>query len=444
MNALRLFATLALGLACGALASRAYLPAQDAISPDRLDDAKLDAGGFAEAGEFAWRAFIAMNWPAAGRGAPDRGKTLADPGPRVWESFKSAAETFPVGPNGRRRRAAPFDAFDGPNPCGLANRTRTIAEFKPFAEFNQPSFSTRRARQSAGCAKRRVCALRSALQRARLRDLRRQRLERRLEPARRVAARAFPGRRHRGQGGVAAAECGRRAGRARALLRHPRGHCRRRRVARSAPPSLRRARLGAGRATYRHQDGVETTVGLDVVRACRQRAARRFGPVASPTPAKSARHMGSSTLRARRGCGRPSAPRRHDRSTATIRQNFIPPRCRSSAGTPSTPPSWRRTGRIGRKRASKIPSSHITCSSPRNGRRPAIRQALITTAPISPASRTRRPCPTRPRRRHRRTSSTRRWKAICRNPRRAAWPATKRRPTAAASTSSARSPARRP
>src|ERR1700690_3954906 len=108
MNARRSLAALAIALACGAAAVRS--PESGAVSPDRLDDASLGVDGFAEAGEFAWRAFIALNWPAARRGEPDRRRTFGDPGPRVWETFKSAAETFPVGADGNRQRGAAWGA----------------------------------------------------------------------------------------------------------------------------------------------------------------------------------------------------------------------------------------------------------------------------------------------------------------------------------------------
>ena len=75
---------------------------QPMVSPDRADDAPAAAGdSFSAVGNFAWRAFIALNWPsmlgAADRGAPDRTKSLGDPGKRVWETFKSDAELFEIG-----------------------------------------------------------------------------------------------------------------------------------------------------------------------------------------------------------------------------------------------------------------------------------------------------------------------------------------------------------
>jgi hypothetical protein len=114
------------------------------VSPDRIDDAPTSAR---EAlANFAWRAFIALNWPSLtddrGRGEPDREKPLGDPGKRVWESFKSDAELFEVDSDGHRVAPAPWESYAGRNPCGpdFDNRQKTIASFAPFADFNQPSF----------------------------------------------------------------------------------------------------------------------------------------------------------------------------------------------------------------------------------------------------------------------------------------------------------------
>ena len=118
------------------------------VSPDRIDDVpSTKADPFPAFDNFAWRAFIALNWPsltdAEHRGEPDRAKILGDPGSRVWETFKSRAELFPVGPDGRP--AAPAAWASGPvlNPCGpdADIRAKTLAAFVPFAEFNQPGFT---------------------------------------------------------------------------------------------------------------------------------------------------------------------------------------------------------------------------------------------------------------------------------------------------------------
>ncbi len=116
------------------------------VSPDPIDDAPLTAGdSFSVVDNFAWRAFIALNWPskieAADRGVPDRAKSLGNSGKRVWETFKSDTELFQVGDDGRPITPAPWASYDGRNPCGVDNRGKTIAGFAPFADFNQPSFA---------------------------------------------------------------------------------------------------------------------------------------------------------------------------------------------------------------------------------------------------------------------------------------------------------------
>jgi hypothetical protein len=117
------------------------------VSPDRIEDVpstKVDP--FPEFDNFAWRAFVALNWPSltdpAHRGVPDRAKTLGDPGPRVWETFKSRYELFQVGPDGRPISPAPWATYEALNPCGpdVLSRDKTLASFDPFQDFNQASF----------------------------------------------------------------------------------------------------------------------------------------------------------------------------------------------------------------------------------------------------------------------------------------------------------------
>ncbi len=114
-------------------------------SPDRLDDLTTGGDPFAAAATFAWRAFIALNWPAlagaADRGAPDRGRAPGDPGERVWETFKSDAELFQVDGDGRPVAPSPWRSAQARDACGGDNRERTVTSFRPFADFNQPSFT---------------------------------------------------------------------------------------------------------------------------------------------------------------------------------------------------------------------------------------------------------------------------------------------------------------
>lgn len=117
-----------------------------AVSPDRIEDVpslKPDVNAFPEVDNFAWRAFIALNWPSLTdpdhRGVPDRGKTLGDPGPRVWETFKARYELFQVGPDGRPIAPPPWATYEAANPCGadVDPRAKTLAAFDPFMDFNQ-------------------------------------------------------------------------------------------------------------------------------------------------------------------------------------------------------------------------------------------------------------------------------------------------------------------
>jgi len=118
------------------------------VSPDLIEDVpSTKPDPFPAFDNFAWRAFVALAWPAltdpAHRGEPDRAKALGEPGPRVWETFKSRYEMFQRGPDGRALAPAEWDSYEGVNPCGpgLDNRTKTLASFAPFADFNQASFT---------------------------------------------------------------------------------------------------------------------------------------------------------------------------------------------------------------------------------------------------------------------------------------------------------------
>jgi hypothetical protein len=146
MKPRRLAAGLALfGALCAAASGLSDADVAPVVSPHRLGDLARGRDPFAAAGDFAWRAFIALNWPALGgaadRGVPDRAKFLGEGGARVWETFKSREELFQVDADGRRVTPSPWRSFDGLNPCGLDNAQKTVASFQPFADFNQPSFA---------------------------------------------------------------------------------------------------------------------------------------------------------------------------------------------------------------------------------------------------------------------------------------------------------------
>jgi hypothetical protein len=52
-------------------------------------------------------------------------------------------KSFSTGPNGRALTPAKWASYNGANPCGADadNRTKTLASFAPFADFNQASFT---------------------------------------------------------------------------------------------------------------------------------------------------------------------------------------------------------------------------------------------------------------------------------------------------------------
>jgi hypothetical protein len=143
-------AALALAMLIAVSATR-FAAAEDLsvlASPDRIEDVpSTRPDPFPAFSNFAWRAFIALSWPAltdgATRGEPDRSKTLADPGARVWETFKSRYEVFQRELGGRPLTPSSWNSRAGPNPCGeaIAGSTKTLASFEPFADFNQASFT---------------------------------------------------------------------------------------------------------------------------------------------------------------------------------------------------------------------------------------------------------------------------------------------------------------
>ena len=116
------------------------------VVPDRIAEIPNltpEIDKFPELDNYAWRAFVALNWPAltdpAHRGEPDRTKKPGDPGPRVWETFKSRYELLPVGPDGKPTAPKPWATYDAANPCGadVNSREKTLASFEPFMDFNQ-------------------------------------------------------------------------------------------------------------------------------------------------------------------------------------------------------------------------------------------------------------------------------------------------------------------
>jgi hypothetical protein len=119
------------------------------VSPDPIDDVpSTRPDPFPAFDNFSWRAFIALAWPAqtdaAHRGEPDRLKSLSDPGPRVWETFKSRYEIFQPPAKSGVTAPAIWGSYEGQNPCGpkVSNSTKTLSSFSAFSDFNQASFAS--------------------------------------------------------------------------------------------------------------------------------------------------------------------------------------------------------------------------------------------------------------------------------------------------------------
>jgi len=120
------------------------------IVPYRIEDIPNltpEFDKFPEVDNFAWRAFVALNWPAltdpAHRGFPDPAKKPGDPGPRVWETFKARYELLQVGADGSPIAPQPWATYNAASPCGtdVDGSAKTLASFEPFMDFNQFSSS---------------------------------------------------------------------------------------------------------------------------------------------------------------------------------------------------------------------------------------------------------------------------------------------------------------
>jgi hypothetical protein len=106
----------------------------DVCIPDRFTDVATDYFD-----DYSWRAFVGVVWPAtAARGEPDDAKGLANPGPRVFETYKPLWEVFH---RDGSPPAASFDAYDAAdrNACGAAAGfgRAVIASFNGLDELAQ-------------------------------------------------------------------------------------------------------------------------------------------------------------------------------------------------------------------------------------------------------------------------------------------------------------------
>ena len=229
------------------------------ISPDRIEDVpSIKPDPYPDFDNFAWRAFIALNWPSltdpTNRGSPDRAKTLGDPGPRVWETFKARYELFQVGPDGRPGAPRPWATYEAANPCGanVDNRTKNIRHLRPVHGFQSIGLLARRRRQSAGGAEPHLYPLRGAHQRTGVLGACGSWLESGPEPSRSGPPGGIACGLDRGEGRVAPLDCRGYASGQGALLRGREGQCRRRpQDARGHARRLFEERCRTGRSAHR-------------------------------------------------------------------------------------------------------------------------------------------------------------------------------------------------
>ena len=345
------FASLAIATAPCAIGLAAAQDVAPVVSAERIEDVpSTRVDPFPEFDNFAWRAFIALNWPAltdpAHRGVPDRAKTLGDRGPRVWETFKARYELFQVGPDGRPFAPQPWATYEALNPCGadVDGRAKTLATFDPFMDFNQSAFLPGVAANPLVAQNAPIPATKCASTNRSIRRLRLsgwslgEKLPDEAHPAR-IARRL-----DRGQGRMAAAHRGGHAGGAGALLRSRERQCgRRRQDARRRPCRLFEKRRRAGRPAHRDPDEIPAARTVEHVRARRQRAAGR--PRRSARAGRQGRGRALFLFRRVEAEARPVAAVRLARHVsgqhAIIRPRSTPRRCRWCAGIRSIPRPWR-------------------------------------------------------------------------------------------------------
>jgi hypothetical protein len=112
------------GLVTAAALQNHPMPSVSSNLPFIVSNANLIPNGgpnLQDFDDFSWQSFIALNWPAKLfdangkplRGVPDTTKTLGDPGPRVWETWKADFELFQPG----GVPPSDWESFQVVNPC---------------------------------------------------------------------------------------------------------------------------------------------------------------------------------------------------------------------------------------------------------------------------------------------------------------------------------------
>jgi len=124
--------------------------------------------------DYSWRAFIGLLWPVAEgqRGVPDRRKPITDPGPKVFETFKSTWEIYhdngsPPAPwneydQARFNRCRQRPKFGQVDIAALSHFTDDVAQPTSFGQ-DGPIASVNRSyvRYLAGVNKTEFCAIKS-------------------------------------------------------------------------------------------------------------------------------------------------------------------------------------------------------------------------------------------------------------------------------------------
>ena len=325
---------------------------QPKVSPELIDDVpSTKQDPYPAFDNFAWRAFVALAWPALTGPSPSRRARPREDArrprsPRLGD-LQVALRSLSARagrPDAARRRNGP--ATTASNPCGADadNRAKTLAVVRALRRLQSGELHAGQVPRPAGGAEPRLCALRSADQRGRVRLDRRAPLVRARSRAVARGAGAFRCRVDRGEGGLAHSRRSRHARRPQPLLRR-RGRAggRRRQEPRRRKACLRRARRRVGRTAYRGQDEIPAAAAVEHVRACRQCAARRRRRRARTGCERRGRAL--FVQRPRQGADRRRAaaglalgPTGRTRPT---RRRSIRSRRRSCAGARSIPRPWR-------------------------------------------------------------------------------------------------------
>ena len=133
-------AGLALGVLIPVYVIRHHPPAVAAapltipLSPYPPQDIALPSSP-AEVGDFAWKLFIALNWPVAPgqRGIPDSTRHIGDSALTVWQSFKSISDVFTQD----GKDPGPWNPGDTPQPILLDQTSKATQRELQLSEIKQ-------------------------------------------------------------------------------------------------------------------------------------------------------------------------------------------------------------------------------------------------------------------------------------------------------------------